>query len=286
MLPFRKILFPVDYSEPCRSVAPYVKDMVQHFDASLTLVHAYGPGALAYSELVIADMNWPEEAKALEEDRLRKFGAEMFPGQHVEFMTKEGEAGGVIHDFVKHQGADLVMLPTRGQGPIRRLLLGSVTAKVLHDVSAAVWTGTGAAFEGHEPRVPYKSILCALDETDEAEAVLRAAAAMAESYHAELFLLHAVATPPMALEVDFSGYRKELMDAADFRLRELKQKLGVDAPHTVIDTMVIDGLRREAVRRKADLLLVGRGLAQEAVGRVWSVLYPIVRESPCPVLSI
>jgi len=286
MLPFRKILFPVDYSEPCNTVVPYVKDMLRHFTADLTLVHAYGPGALAYSELFIADPNWPEEIQAIEAHRLRQFAAEMFPGEHVETFAKQGEAGQVIDDFVQHQGTDLVMLPTRGLGPVRRFLLGSVTAKVLHDVGAAVWTGVGSSLADHEPAVPYKSIVCALDDSDEAEAVLIAAKAIACTYHASLHLLHAVATPPMALEVDYNAYRKDLMDGADFRLRELKAKVGVNAPHSVIDTMVIDGIRAEVLKRKADLVVLGRGEAQAGFSRVWSVLYPIVRESPCPVLSI
>src|SRR5271165_5527090 len=51
MFPFRKILFPVDYSPPCEAVVPYVKDMLHRFSADLTLVHAYGAEALAYSQL-------------------------------------------------------------------------------------------------------------------------------------------------------------------------------------------------------------------------------------------
>jgi nucleotide-binding universal stress UspA family protein len=286
MLPFRKILFPVDYSEPCTTVVPYVRDMLRHFTADLTLVHAYGPGALAYSELVLAEPQWPEQIQAFEDKRIREFASEMFPDEHVEAFAKEGEAGQVIDHFVRHQGTDLVMLPTRGLGPVRRFLLGSVTAKVLHDVGAAVWTGVGSALADHQPAVPYKSIVCALDDSDEAEAVLKAAASIACTYNAELHLLHAVPTPPMALEVDYNAYRKDLMDAADFRLRELKAKFGVKAPHSVIDTMIIDGVRQEVLKRKADLVVVGRGEAQATFGRVWSVLYPIVRESPCPVLSI
>jgi hypothetical protein len=46
-----------------------------------------------------------------------------------------------IHRVIQYQGADLVMLPTHELGPLRRFLLGSVAAKVLHDESAVVWTG-------------------------------------------------------------------------------------------------------------------------------------------------
>lgn len=286
MLPFRKILFPVDYSEPCRAVIPYVNEMVRHFSAELTVVHAYGPEALAYSELAITDPELPGEAQAIEEQRLREFVLEAFPGQHVEAVAHLGEAGSVLHEVLQRRGTDLVMLSTHGRGPIRRLLLGSVTAKVLHDISAAVWTGTGAAFTGHPPRIPYKSVLCALDDGDEAEAVLRAAEAFAGGYHAQLSLVRVVETPPPTLEIDFGPYRKELLDAADFRLRELKGRLGIDAPHAVLDATVATGVHEEALRRNADLIVTGRGHAQGTFSRMWSSLYAVVRESPCPVLSI
>ena len=133
MLPFQKILFPVDYSEPCVAIVPYLQEMLRHYSADLTVVHAYGPEALAYSPLPITDPRLPEEAQALAEERLQQFMTTHFPGRKVELYTGVGEPGCVIHDLVQRQGADLVMLPTHGRGPLRRLLLGSVTAKVLHD---------------------------------------------------------------------------------------------------------------------------------------------------------
>jgi nucleotide-binding universal stress UspA family protein len=286
MFPFRRILFPVDYSHPCEAVVPYVREMVRHFDAQLTVLHARTPESLAYGEFPTADPDWPAKVHAFEEERLRKFACNSFPTIPVEMRVMEGDPAGVIHKFVEHEGTDLVMMPTSGHGPVRRLLVGSITAKVLHDISAAVWTGVGKAIEGHVPSHMFQSILCALDETDEAEAVLRAAANLAESSKARLFLLHAVASPPMALEVDFNAYRKELMDSADFNMRELKKKLGVDAPHKVTGMMMLDAIREEAIRRKVDLLVVGRGESQGMLGRLWSRLYPLIREAPCPVLSI
>jgi hypothetical protein len=83
-----------------------------------------------------------------------------------------------------------------------------------------------------------------------------------------------------------SGIRLTLMDAADFRLRELKGQLGIDAPHAVIDAAIAAGVSEEAILRKADLIVVGRGRAQDTFERIWSHVYPIVREAPCPVLSI
>jgi nucleotide-binding universal stress UspA family protein len=286
VLPFRRILFPVDYSDRCRALVPYVRDMAGQFAAELTLLHAYGPEALAFSELPIVDPNLLEEARAAEKERLRTFALENFPGGKVETALEQGDAAHAIEAFVRRQGTDLVMLPTHGRGPLRRFLLGSVTAKVLHDVSAAVWTGVGAAIGEHQPHLPYKSMVCALDETEESEAVLKGAAALAESYGAKLMLVHVVETPPMSVEIDFAPYKKDLMDAADMGLRALKARAGVEAPHSIVDGRIADGVRQAAIENKADLVIAGRGLSQGVLSRVWSKLYSIVRESPCPVLSI
>jgi len=216
MLPFRQILFPVDYSEPCRAIVPYVEDMIRHFSANLTLVHASGLGleALGYSELNFADAGLQQQSRSMEQKRLRDFAAEMFPSQHVEAIAEEGDPASVIHKVVQHQGADLVMLPTHGRGAVRRFLLGSVTAKLMHDLTTVVWTGVHSAVAEHQPGIPYRSIVCALDKSDEAEGVLRSAAAFADSYGAKLLLVHVVETPPGAWDVDFEPYKKDLMDAA------------------------------------------------------------------------
>jgi nucleotide-binding universal stress UspA family protein len=181
MYPFRRILFPVDYSEPCKAIVPYVRDMKKRCLAELTLVHAYGAGALLYLHLPITCSNLEDEASKVEKKHLVEFACEMFPNEHVETISELGESGDIIHKIAQHQGTDLVMLPTYGHGTVRRFLLGSTAAKVLHDIDSAVWTGTGDALSGHTPQLPYKSILCAVDETDEAEAVLRVASALASA---------------------------------------------------------------------------------------------------------
>jgi len=296
MLPFKQVLFPVDYSASSAAMVPYVKDMTRHFSADLTLVHAYAlrpvfvnrdiESVLVYSDVAYADPKIAEEARQAEEQRLCAFASEEFPGLKPNLLTEEGEAGAVIHKVLQHQGADLVMMPTRGDGAVRRFLLGSVTAKVLHDVSAAVWTSTGTVIQEHAPTVPYKSIICAVDETPESEAVVRAAAAMAKSYDASLALVHVLEMPPPAPEIDFTPYRQDVIDAGHAHMRGLKERMNIDVPDIVIDAGVSNGIREEIVRRKADLLVVGRGHDQGIVSRIWSRLYSIVRDSPCPVLSV
>jgi nucleotide-binding universal stress UspA family protein len=289
MLPFRRILFPVDYSEPCRNIIPYVKEAVRHFSAELTLVHAYGPGSLAYLQPPVGSPDLASQIQGYEQKRLEEFARTCF-GPETTRILQLGEPGGVIHNLVRDQGADLVMMPTEGHGPLRRMLLGSVTTKVLHDVSAAVWTATADALEAHPP-APYKSIVCGLQlgprhPGDENAAVVVAAAALAKSYGARLMLAHIVDTPRTTFDVDFAPFLKELKDAASLQISELKSSLNVQAQEWVSDGNIATGMREAAEAAGADLMVLGRGHAQGGVTRLWSSLYAIVREAPCPVLSI
>ena len=285
MLPFRNILVPVDYSAPCQAVIPYVQEMARRFSAELTAVHAYGPLA-AISYTPITDPELPAKVHASEDGKLKQFVGQAFPRQRIECFAQLGEPGSVIAGLVQEQRADLVMLATHGHGPMRRFLMGSVTAKVLHDVSAAVWTGVGDALSEHPVRLPYQSIVCALDDSNEAAAVLKAASVMASAYHAQLSILHVVATPPRYPDIDVGAHTEHLIDRAQLGLRELKARLGLDAPGTVIATGLCEGIHHEILRRKADLLVTGRGHAIGTVSRLWSHLYSVIRDSPCPVLSV
>jgi nucleotide-binding universal stress UspA family protein len=77
-----------------------------------------------------------------------------------------------------------------------------------------------------------------------------------------------------------------MKDAANVMMRELKAELGINAPHNIVESFIASGIRDEAIRTNADLVVTGRGHQQGTISRAWSNLYEIVRETPCPVLSI
>src|SRR5580698_126375 len=94
------------------------------------------------------------------------------------------------------------------------------------------------------------------------------------------------AAPARLSDINIEAHTRQLTETSQSRLREMKAKLGVDAPHTVIDALPAEGIHQEVVRRKADLLITGRGHSIGTFSRLWSHLYSIIRDSPCPVLSV
>jgi nucleotide-binding universal stress UspA family protein len=284
MLPFRKIVFPVDYSDACRSIVPFVRSAVEHFQAELMLIHAYGPEGLSFIDLPIASPDLPKKVREFEQQRVRDFAQANFPDVMAECFAELGEAGSVIHSILNHQGGDLVMMPTHGRGPVRRLVLGSTTTKVMHDASCAVWTATPGAIEANKPQP--RSIAGAVDDSDEAKSVMKAAEALAKSYGAKLSFVNVLGLPPMSMEIDYVAIKNDLLEGARQRLRERLAGMNIDAPHAVIEGNIAHGLHDWMEEHQVDLLVTGRGHAQGGLGRVWSNLYSIVRESPCPVLSI
>jgi len=286
MLPFRQILFPVDFSEPCRKMSPSVRALADHFTCPVILFHAYQLPIAFYGDLGPLDLVIPSDFREAHESQLRQFAVDHFAGAAHTQIVVEGEPDAEIRKYVQHQGADLVVMPTSGRGPIRRMLVGSVVAKVLHDVSCPVWTSAHHSQDSANPHWPVKSILCAVSLEEESAAVAKAAAAIAGSFGAKLTLFHAAGNPQPAVDIDYAYYRKQLIEENTQKLQSLRWDNKIDASVVLSEGSAITTLREQALAARADLVIVGRGHAQGAVSRLWSDLYDVIRESPCPVLSI
>lgn len=289
MLPFKRILFATDFSPACEAVVPYVMELKDRYDAELSILHVSNIAPVVYGEYAaFAAENMPLYAEVRKKAcaDLRRFVSERFAEDHPNVFLEDGEVGSVIEKVVKRERVDLVMMPTHGRGAVRRLLLGSVTSKVLHDTCCAVWTGVHHEEPDHCPHIPYHSIVCAVNLDKEAPALLTAADSLARKYRASLTIAHIAELPPNNYAVDAGPYRKAVLDYTETELRQLRDELAIEAKTEVFAGPAAAGIREIAIHRRADLLVVGRGQMHGTVKRLWSNLYSIIRESPCPVLSV
>jgi nucleotide-binding universal stress UspA family protein len=285
---FKQILFPVDFSKQNRAMAPHVACMAARYRARVTMLHVLEIPAEVYP-------GWPAYAGLIDlpsmiEDRKRQlqlFLKSEFETVSTTRLVFEGAPGQVILDFAAKEKADLIMMPTHGYGPFRRFLLGSVTAKILHGAHCPVWTGahmreTPAAFEG------YNTLLCGVDLTPSSLPLLRWAYEFACERRATLKLVHAIpAGKPLAgFDIDGAMFRSSLFEMAKAELTKLQSEAGINLETVLEGDEVAAALRKAAEENRADLVIIGRGVMQESFGRMRTNVYSIIRESPCPVISL
>lgn len=287
---FTNILYPVDFSARCRVVAPFVHAAVKRHGASLILANFVEIPALWYgtAEAPCApDLNLEvliEEAG----ERLSSFASEFFPGIEAKILVEEGDPGSSIAAMVPELGIDLVMMPTRGLGRFRAALLGSVTAKVLHDIECPVWTAAHAEAPGYSASPEWRHVVCAVDSTPSALRLIRCAGEMASSCGAQVHLVHALPPLPATrmeqyLSRDFDA---ALKDSARQAIGAMQREAGTDFRLCIEAASASSIVAEVAEKDEADLVLIGRGGLPHFGGRLRTNVYSIVRDAPCPVLSI
>jgi nucleotide-binding universal stress UspA family protein len=292
---FKNILFPVDFSERCRTVAPFVNAAVKRNGACLTLLNFVEVPFLWYGAVeapCAPEMNIGcliEEA----ERSLALFAKEFFPclessGNQAKVRVEEGDPGSRIVEAARASSVDLIMMPTRGRGSFRAALLGSVTAKVLHDAECGVWTAAHTETPEHHASREWRNVVCAIDLTPDAPRLIRYARELSRDYDATVHLVHAIPSPPATrmeqyLSRDFEAFLK---DSARQAIDAMQKDAGTDFELCVEAGNVSSIVAAAAQAHEADLVLAGRGVLPRFGGRLRTHVYGIIRQAPCPVLSI
>jgi len=142
-----------------------------------------------------------------------------------------------------------------------------------------------------------KKILVPTDFSADAEHALAAAKGLARDLGAEIVLMHAyhvdlpMATPALGggyvLPV---GFYEELRAQATKQIEELADgvaKDGISVTSVAIEERPFSAILEEAKRRSVDLIVMGtRGLTGLKHVAFGSVAERVVREAPCPVLTV
>ncbi|HSP67689.1 MAG TPA: universal stress protein [Bryobacteraceae bacterium] len=287
MLAIKHILFPVDFSERCCGAVPFVRAMAQRFGARITLLSTVSPfwqAAAGDPSAMLVDM---DEIQRDLEARLNGTLVQEFAGFKVDRVAEIAEPAEAITRFAHTQGADLIMMPTHGYGPFRSLLLGSVTAKVLHDAQCPVWTATHIEDRPALNHLAGRNVLCAIDATPKSTPLMEWAAEYAKNSGATLRLVHAVSGIQGWPERQLDRELQETLRAqATETIGTMQKSLGIVAPLCVTIGEVAGSVREEAERHNADLVVIGRGTLHESLGRLRTHSYGIIRHAPCPVLSV
>jgi len=279
----QKILFPVDFSPSCVGMALYVKRAAAIFGAEVTLVHVgdlsshNGFELFARTPDAIAEEHWN-----LAGSKLELFLNSQFPSTKSRGVLLAGDPAALIMVEAKKGGFDLIMMPTHA-GQFRQMLLGSTTAKVLRDADCPVLTMQHAATIG--PRsLEHKTWICAVELSSDSERLLRYAREAASAAGAKLSVVHAIQTGEAGSNVETPS--KEKVRALQQRIVDRLRTVGSDASVSIafgpVKQVLLDAVRKSS----ADVLVLGRSTHSGALGRMRDLTYSLIRDSPCPVVSV
>src|SRR5688572_860504 len=126
MIHIKKIMVPVDFSATSKNAVNYGLSLALQFDAALILAHIVPYDATAY-----------QEAKAQLLELIPDAYRERL---NFEIVVKGGSVRPEILALADDRDVDLVVMGTHGRAYFERMLLGSVTERMLRKVNVPVLT--------------------------------------------------------------------------------------------------------------------------------------------------
>lgn len=282
MIHIKTIMAPVDFSEASKKAVNYALSLALEFDARLVLTHVTPYTTPTDEEARLLELIPPDCREAL----------------NFEIVVKSGEVHHQILGIVKDKEIDLVVMGTHGRPYFERLLLGSVTERMLRKLHIPILTVShlDPEKEIHTPAaVPFARILYATDLADGSEAGLKFSLRLARGLDSRLTVAHV--TQPM--DVIFQGMETAAYlpeDAGEVRAQveeRLCRSVWLVADGGVpITTVLAEGVPYETINRlaselKADLIVInlqGKGMLERAL-LGWTA-ERVIRTATVPVLSL
>jgi nucleotide-binding universal stress UspA family protein len=271
-------MFPVDFSPACTGPARYVEALAGHYESEVYLLHVIDSSSLCR----------PDELLERREKELATFAASDLKHFTLTQRCVIGDPAEVIRSAAHAWRPGLIMMPTHGLGAFRRLIMGSVTAKTLRNVSCPVWTGVHAEAAPTLEKIHLRKILCAVDLNHRSQEVVNWAANFAREFGAELGIVHA--TPILPPEYYEAGTDQDLPwvleDEARHEIELLQQGAAISGPIFVCSDQTTNAVNCAARTFEPDLLVLGRHYGTGVSGFLSQHAYSLMSDSPVPSISI
>ncbi len=282
-----KLLVPVDFSANSLMAVREAATLAARSGAQITLLHVIGfpppfSRPLQHSTAAVPAAEVFEQRRQFLDD----FASSCLKNLEIKRVVSRGDPAQMIAARAHSDQTDLILMATHGYGPVRRFLLGSVTAKVLHDADRPVWTLHPERNSGVElPQI--RHVMCAVNFRPQDPEAIRWADALAREFGAQLTLAHAVSPTPSEMPERYAfTWHEEACWGADERLGMLLADAKVCAEPLVVEGEMPLAITSAAKEHNADVLVIGRNQATSRSGRLGHTCYGIVCQPPCPVVSV
>ncbi len=291
MLSIRRILVPVVLADTSRHVVQQAAWLARRLRAEIILLHvvtplSYPAGLLEGGHEITARDLHAHIVQRAQEDLDQALQPEL-DGIAVTRVLLRGDPAHEIVQMARDRNVDLIMMSTHGYGAFYRFLLGSVTAKVLHEIQCPVWTGAHLE-EAPAREFSIRRVLCSVELNAHSRHTVSLAAEMATAVNATLTLVHITGSVeiygPGGSHVD-PGWKEKLVGFAAEEIAKLQLDAGTKAEVIIESGNVGELLNRAAEQTQADVLVIGHIPGRSHLGDNGNG-YGIIRASQIPVLSV
>jgi nucleotide-binding universal stress UspA family protein len=288
----KRILCATDFSDLSNQTISFGISLAKTFDARLFVCHIIDlPFAAMNGEVQLDPIEQQDRMMAYAQEQL----AQLFEKESIDWqpLVSIGHTADEIARIVDKNRIDIAISATHGRSGLKRLLLGSVTERLMRTIACPLLIIKEQGMK--QTAFPPKRILVGCDFSIDSELAFRYGLAMAQEFEAELHLVHVV-EPPVYQNVLFSDVSSGLYNR-DAMLEELNDKLERMVPEEArnwcdLKTVLREGKADEELTRYADindmdlvsLGVRGHGLVETLF--VGSTTDRVARRSPCPVLSV
>jgi nucleotide-binding universal stress UspA family protein len=152
MLPFKKILWPTDFSEASFKALEAVKEIASKFSGAIWALHVVQPFPAFSAELTVSLPAFEQELIAASRSSLDKAlqergGAELA----IHPVIKLGKPAEEIVRFATEEHIDLIIIATHGESAFNHFIFGSVAEKVIRLATCPVLVIRVAAAKAAQP---------------------------------------------------------------------------------------------------------------------------------------
>jgi nucleotide-binding universal stress UspA family protein len=284
MVHVKKILVPVDFSEASRKAVNYGLSLTLQFNARLVLTHITHFDTLEYEK---SKMKLLQLIPVDYRDRM-----------DYEIIVKAGEVRQELLGIIDDKEIDLVVMGSRGRSYFERMLLGSVTERILRKVHVPILTVSHVDPEKeiHVPGpVPIQRVIYATDLLEGSESGLEFSLRFARGLEANMTVVHVLQPLDTSIPAaEIAGYVPDYSAVARAQCAERMSRMValVSDGRVPITTVLADGVPYEAINRtavdnKADLIILNlQGKSRLERALLGTTAERVIRTATVPVLSL